>query len=359
MRSLSRSELAVLGALLAQVPGGERGRIRCAGTPRTTYQSVRRRALAQRWVSERWVPGLLPSEFGQVRLRLLQPYAEHHAGIAREVEEDPSAVVAWELPGAVLSVHADRASGPPPRPLAPARLRAEATVTVTASSGGLPAFFDFEGAWAGSVLGRPPISYPQPWEFLLADSAERPALESGTARQAFHRALGERTEAKEPRAGGGPWAAIRQRRWERKLQLEGLLRRRCFLNPEALPPVSEMPGLDEVLVTGLHSDPVAVRSLLLQLYRHAGTAPFLFGWDAERVLFGALASPARRRGPDRPILADLRSVLGKIEIVRAPVGALRQLIPWQFGRPLAAGGPSGGAILPDGVPRPAGAGRGT
>src|SRR5580700_2463738 len=218
MRSLTRSEAAVLRAVLAEVPGGERRRMQLASVPRTTFQTIRRRALQAGWVRDRIVPFLSPAGIERVRIMLTQPFAEHHAAALMALRDDRSTIFLASSFETIVAVqfHASPAprSRPPPE-IDERWIRRSWTVQVTAAEGAVPAFYDFEGAWSLSVLGLPPISYPQPLRFH--DPVRGDATHRGQAptREAFQRFLAGPAGAPPGGTGGGPWEAIRQRRRER------------------------------------------------------------------------------------------------------------------------------------------------
>src|SRR5579871_33467 len=112
MRSMTRSEVAVVGALLPSLALGERERIRLAQVPRTTYQTVRQRALAQGWIAERYVPCPELVHARVLRLGLLQPFAEHHAGAVARLAADPATVLLWDTPDSILALAVETDSRP-------------------------------------------------------------------------------------------------------------------------------------------------------------------------------------------------------------------------------------------------------
>src|SRR5271170_3729895 len=92
MKHLTRREAEVIRSLLAAQPGTEVERIRASGLARSTYQSVRRRALEFGWLVERFVPSPALLGAGSVEVSLERPFAEEWGSTALSRERNPSTV---------------------------------------------------------------------------------------------------------------------------------------------------------------------------------------------------------------------------------------------------------------------------
>jgi hypothetical protein len=341
MRYLTRSEAAVLRAMIANVPHGERERIRQAGVPRSTYQAVRKRALSGGWIVERNVPTLAALGISRIAITLAQPYAEHHSEALQSLRDRRTTVLLWTSLDTLLSVAFERSTDPQTgrgddKTLSDGMetgwLRQRWKVSVTAAEGSVPAFFDYEGAWSRAILGEPPASYPQPLEFDSAGRSGSAGPPQGSALAAFHRFLAG------PMGGGdrgdseGGRESVRQRGWDRRFRRLGWSSPRSFLVPPALPPVAGVPLSQIVFVTGRLRDPSGMSTLLPRLVQRTGIAPFLVAYDRSRIILGALSSPGLRRPARFTVLEELRTDLIEIEILRAPVQTLRTVVDFRFGR---------------------------
>ncbi len=337
MRGLSRSEVAVLGALLPSVPGGERDRIGFARVPRTTYQSIRQRAFRAGWLEERFVP--TPASVGAraVAIALGQPYAERRREILDGLSADPDTVLLWASSDTVLAVTYERATGSQVDPEGsearedrdPA-WRRSCRVRVAGPGSGLPAFFDLEGAWSLSVMDRHPVSYPLGLPFAGAEGNRRRLWDPG--QNELHELL-SRPFADEDDGRLGPLGRIRIVRRGRRLLASGRVQRRLFLSLGALPPVSDRPIERIVFVTGECRPGTEPGGLLGELVRRARVAPFLFGFDPERILLAGLSpGGSRRADPDVHVLPILQRFMSRIEVIREPIGSLRPILEHRYDR---------------------------
>jgi hypothetical protein len=356
MRSLSRSEGAVLGAVLADAPAGDRERMRRAGIPRTTFQSVRRRGLRAGWFSDRLVPRLAGLGVDSVECSLLQPYAEQHRAELADAASLDRTVILWDLGSAVLSVEFGRedergSKGRAVPPKGRSASRGEWRVRIAPDSGSMPVCFDFEGAWSASVLGQPPWSYPRALRFEIPDPAlgdgARPAVNSS----AFAEYLRRCGASVRPSGMVAPWSAFRAGRWERWFQEHRWVERRAFLNPWALPPVPPLPGPGLAFLYARLRPGVEGGALFARLRESAGIAPFLLVEDGRRALLGAMTSPALRGRRGVSVIDALSASLEGIEVFRCGLGSVRAVVDYRFDRAARPGAGPGPSPAGGGFPR--------
>jgi len=322
MKHLTRREAEVIRSLLAAQPGTEVERIRASGLARSTYQSVRRRALEFGWLVERFVPSPALLGAGSVEVSLERPFAEEWGSTALSRERNPSTVYLSLSAQSVLVVEFPQSySAPMERPQEDRSWR----VSIRPSGGGVPAFFDMEGAWSSGVLGKPPLRYPQGlpggW-----DDLSHPLPDLGPFSNGVSRLLSSRP-------GGTPaLTVVAADRAERDLVQQGLLVRRSFPVLERLPHVLGREIDYVVFVTGRCQGELSARSLLASLMDRARVFPFLFAYDEERVLFAGLA-PIRTLPPRTPqsVTAVLTEHLSRIEIVREPLSTWKTRVPHRYG----------------------------
>jgi hypothetical protein len=340
MRSLTRSEAAVMGALLADLRGGERERIERAGVPRTTFQTARQRAVSNAWLLERFVPSPRLAEVETVSLIVAQPFAEHHAEVRRPLEQFPGTVVLWDTPETLLAVlFATPRTGAVPWPTSsealPASVQRGWRVTVGAGGSDLPALFDYEGSWSKNMLTRSAATYPRGLPVPGRSGGLPPA---GRAREELLRRVLRIPSAPPDGGAPGPIEEFRIGRMRRRLMASGDLERRFVLDPCQAPPVPERPIERVILVSGLRRAGADPGQLLGALHQRFEVAPFLYAYDPGRVIFAGL-SPVRSDGPPRSgsVLAYLRRYLERIEIIREPLASIRTPINHRYDRLWATG----------------------
>ncbi len=343
MRYLTASEAAVLRALMADVRGGDRERLRAAGVPRTTYQVIRRRALEAGWISSCDVPDLARAGLGRLRFTLAQPFAERHAAVTNALRSSEETLLLWSSRDTLFRIsrvgptHPSVAtpSRPDPDVTAPAGWWRHAwSVEVSEGSGAVPIFLDFEGAWSRSLLGIAPLSYPRSLGWRAGPAPRRPSGGRDPSVDSFLDLLAGRGGGRPPDGPPGLWASARERRLRRGFRELGWLERRFFLVPWKLPEVRHMPLTQLVFVTGRFKEPGAGRAFLARLLEEDGASPFLLVYDHLRVVTAALASPTRRSTGRPSVLRGFESMLTKIEVVREPLSDLASHVDLRF-RPSA------------------------
>ena len=344
-RRLTEAEARVISVSLANPAAGERERLRLSGLPRSTYHAARRRAYAEGWLQDRYVPA--PGLFGypEITVAVARPFADA-AGVLRERwSTEPGGVLLWSGPQFALGMflHPHRAA----REAATARLAdPELTGAATllhppATPEGFPVFFDFEGAWA-HLIGQEGIrGYPTPipsvpegdgpglgpvWNprtrWAARELLRRPFLTAGWAR---------------PGHLVGPFGLPLA---QQRLIGSGWLRHRVLLRAGAVPPYRGR-SLDRLLLLlGTLTEAEAAERLFQRLTHEAPAYPFLFVRDGSRLLLGLLgaprsaAAPALPAGPVRrtPLTEILQGSLRAIESFEAPLAQIRPVLDFRYDR---------------------------
>lgn len=325
MRPLTGSEAVVVRTLLGHSLESEESKARDAEVPRTTYQTIRRRAFAEGWVKERYIPA--PSLVGArtVSVRLSQPFVEHRRPLVETLGQHADTVVLWAFPDTILSVAFDRL--PPSRATAvpPEWLRAMWEVRVERPAQDLPAYFDFEGGWSRRAgLGTPrsyPVGLPRSGRNASSPPREvrelllRPFLRPTLSPLRFL------------------FSATHLPRRQRRALADGDVHRRNLLDLPAVPPLRSGGVERVVFVTGRPRHSPALGPLLDVLHGELGASPFLAAGSTDRVLLGLLAPiPGPLASPRGSVLAALQVHLERIEILREPTAALSEVVDHRYDR---------------------------
>jgi len=173
MRSLSPAEIRVIRVLLADPPISDRIRERIAGVPKTTYETIRRRAFTSGWLEERYIP--TPSAVGALGATfiLAQPYAEYWEDVIQAFRDNRDVVLLWASPETIFSVSFNRGTPDLANFLVPPKLVHRLwKIVAKPGAGDVPAYFDYEGAWSWGILNTPPLSYPRSFANRTGGEAE-------------------------------------------------------------------------------------------------------------------------------------------------------------------------------------------
>jgi hypothetical protein len=334
VKSLTSSEATVVRSLLACEAVSERERIARSGIPSRTFEGVRRRAYAEGWVYDRYVPDLVRLGRTRMRCALLQPYAERLRSVVAAWSERPGTVVVWRWEETVFVLGFDGPDDAPPtgdRSDGPGAYRRRFEVVADVGTGQVPAYFDFEGAWS-RILGRDGVvAYPQgPGGGTTSRGVDRP-LSPGERRELaglLRVPLDAPTEGRPLRVSPFFFPRGHQR-----LLRDGAARRRVFPELRCLPPfedrtIQRIAFVHGRLVPGRSAAGVFRRLTTMRIY------PFLFATDGAQVLFATLSpAPASPAGSPRPaVLANLQRDLRTIEIVREAVDGLSVDVDHRYDR---------------------------
>ncbi|HZY70804.1 MAG TPA: hypothetical protein VFF67_07510 [Thermoplasmata archaeon] len=330
MRELTEAEYRGVLAVLAYPTSTERQRARAARLPTSTYNVVRRRLAAERQLSEVLIPNPGPNEltgvdFVVARLSLVE--REPHA---RRWSADPECVLLWTGVHAALAVFLRRPArvgtdGPPLETRGPDLH----VVSVDGSSGSVPTYFDYSGAWA-RFGGRPiPEVYPlglqldgRPGDVRLRNALQdKPATSVGGALAAPQRAIG-----------------LRARRARRRAIEGRIVQSRAILNLRELAPYHGRRIGEVLLVWGRLRPGMGALELLATLRQECGVCPILFAEGSGDVIFAGLGQTSSRlpgrvtvpsaRRPVAPILADH---LEPAEVFVEPIEGIEERVGHRYG----------------------------
>jgi hypothetical protein len=341
MKSLSAAEARVIAALLAASPGDEATRARQSGVPRTTYQTIRRRALVEGWVQERYVPAPAAVGASRVVFRLAQPFAERRAEVVRRWREQPGVVVLWASPETLLSVSfeggaepgPDAGAGPTETPLPDAWFRRSWTIAATPGPAELRVYFDFEGAWSRRIGLEAPVSYPQGLPGGHPTGPKPPQAQLQSLLSFPFQAV--------PSAGIAlRFSPSHLSRGERQILSQGWAAHRVF------PALAEIPSYlgarDErvVLVMASLNPGGSMSRLLSSLYLTRRIAPFLAVAADGRALIAMLApAPGPRSETGPSVLGLFEQELRDIETLREPLDTFFPVVDHRYDRLLAEQAP--------------------
>jgi hypothetical protein len=341
MRSLTAAETRVIHTLLVVADVSDRTRKRWAGVPRSTFQSIKRRAFDKGWLTSRLVPDPLELGFPIVEIALEQPFAEHRDAAVRRIRESPSTVFAWASPDSLLSVsftsrgHADALDSSPVL-----AFRRRSIIRSGAPFRDIPVYFDWEGAWSTWASGLRPVTYP----VGLAPRPTDERLENELAAHEGHRTaiaplLQGPTGAAVPALGGFRHGGTLLPREVRRAIQRGWVTRRVFVELGEVPSVPERLIERVVFVTGRVKDPgISANELLSAIIRGSRARPLLLAKDSKAALI-AFLSPIPEYSRSSPtgqasLVDTIGGYLREIEIVREPISTLFPIVNHRYNRPL-------------------------
>lgn len=306
---------------------------------RTRY-NVKARLYERRILEDRYVPDTVALGRGLVVLAVAEIYADRSGIAQRAWEAMPAAIHIVVAEGWQLGVFVLEAGAPVERlreQLNPsASLRSEMLLACDPHQSTIPAYFDYEGAWARTFALEGLRTYPRSFpSSTFTESATRRSLNPRD--RAALGALLRRPFELPSRRGDASWlrrAAMAPR--EHRLLADGLVEFRSFVNPaESHRWIRGFPP-EMVLVMGRFSDRADPERLFSDLVE-AGVLPFLFASDGQRALFGYLAEAEDgaedRDGAPRPgSLVDLSPTLRDIIVLRGRLGSIRTAVNQRFDR---------------------------
>lgn len=340
MRSLTDAEARVLSLLLANTAPDERGRLKESGLPRSTYHAARRRAYAEGWLRDRYLPA--PTRFGfpSITIALARPFADQVPTLSEEWANLPGCVLLWVGTQSALGVFFHRSPTEQDRVAdrvgAVDRASACLLLHPAVELGGLPVYFDFEGSWAHLAGDTGSRGYPKGLPPTLAPEARGPARWTGRERWAARELLRRPFEAEARGRPGhliGPFGLPGA---QKRLLAEGWVLYRVLAAPERIPPFRGRQADRIALISGTLREGITAPALFGALTQECRVYPFLYAVDGKKLLLGALgqspgpsapASPSRR-----PVLATLRQALEGIEIVEEHAGHMRAPVDHRYDR---------------------------
>lgn len=343
MRALTEAEGRVIAVLLGARATSERERLQRLDVPRSTYHAARRRAYAEGWLRDRYVPDPLRFGFHVVTIAVVRPYADRAAALAAAWAAAPTNVVTWLGSQVALGVfyhHDAREAERFDAELAASKMTSGGTTLATVTTEPeLPVFFDYEGLWAHLAGLTGTLSYPSGLGGGAAeDDADGVAhrRRSWAALELVHRPF---TAEASGRAGhlvgplGLPFSQL-------KLLRTGAVGHRVFLDPSRVPPYQGRSADQVVLLVGDLRDGARPEQVFATLTKECRVFPFLYATHDRRLLLGALGrgatSSAGAATPTesgrRPVLATLQEFLEGIEVVQEPSAAFQTVVDHRYDR---------------------------
>lgn len=347
MRYLTEAEGRILGVLLGAGPTSERDRLHRAEVPRSTYHAARRRAYAEGWVQDRYVPDPVRIGYPWATVLLLRPFADRAEATRAAWTEDPTNILTWWGPQSALGVflHAT----PEDAEEFARRLESQrpgsvlSAIRVHLTEAELPVFFDYEGLWVHLAGLAGTTAYPNGLggQFPGADGAPAPTTDHQrwAIAELVHRPF---VAAASGKAGhlvgpfGLPFSQLR-------LLRDGWVTHRVFLYPSRLPPYQGRSADQIVFLAGRLRAGARPEEMFAVLTRECRVYPFLFAVHEGQALIGALGR-APGTGPDgvapspasdpvrRPVLPTLQAYMEGIDITQEHASQLRPVVDFRFDR---------------------------
>lgn len=332
MRSISDAEARTVRSLLAALPLREGERARLAGVSSRTFERTRRRAYEAGWLYDRYIPN--PAQFGftTVTFVLVHPFAEDLSSVARRMMDISSNVLLWSWPSGVFAVFLTRRNDVEHISDVAKWRDAGGTIVLScsASGEGVPAYFDFEGAWVRWTGQAGVLSYPRGLP-QRGSGSPRTDLEVVSTLPLVNALIGRSFDSQ---GNDRPIRASPSllRRKERQMVREGLVERRTFLNPKRIPPFQGRSMERFAFVTGDLCDRQTGSAFLRALFS-IGVTPFLFASDGSRVLLGSMSPgpPRPLSGANQPaVLRTLSRYISNIRISREELGSTSFLVSHRY-----------------------------
>lgn len=348
VRALTTAEARVIAAMLSASTAGERERLRQLDVPRSTYHAARRRAYAEGWLRDRYIPD--PSRFGwsAVRFCLARPFADSAEQLIDTWSAEPSSVVVWGSAQVVFGAffHTDQSAAQTVEAAWAKQLRTAwaLSLIIDPSTESVPVYFDFEGCWAHLCRAAGSLRYPQglggrgpvrrDGDAVIAQGPD--LRRSWAAAELLQRPFHVDPTGRAPhRVGpfGLPWS-------QQRLLSGGLVTHAVLLDPSRIPPFEGRTAGQVIWITGRFRRGETPEGLFARLTRDCRVFPFVFAAQDGTALLGTLGqgapdgapSDARSEEPRRPVLATLMESLEGIELLQESVSAMRYAVDHRYDR---------------------------
>jgi len=347
VRSLTDAEGRVIAVLLGAATANERERLRRVGTPRSTYHAARRRAYAEGWLRDRYVPDPGYFDYAVVTFAVLRPFADRVDDLADRWSRDTANVLSWTSAQVALGVffHRDQAAATTfADQVTDAKLASAVTLLAADANGPtIPVYFDYEGLWTHMTHLEGNLAYPTGLGGRRADGPEGPTKLTPHQRWAATELVRRPFEGEEHGRAGhlvGPFGLPFS---QQNALRRGWVTHRVFVEPSVVPPFQGRSADQLVLITGSLRTSARPERLFAALTRECRVFPFLFVASHGRLLLGALgrgtAGGATADTTERrPVMATLQESLEGIEVVQEPVASFRTVVDHRYDRLLLAKG---------------------
>ncbi len=346
-RDLTDAEVRVLRALLAAGQENERERLRQTELPRSTYHAVRKRAYAEGWVKDRYLPDPLLYGFSHATFALARPYADKAQDLARAWAAETGAVVLWQAAAAIFAavLHTSPAEAAKATQRMERKDLASEMLLLTPSlrEATVPVYFDYEGLFA-NMAGIPgTTSYPRGLGGPNSVGVRRGApLSSEGIRRTTQELLLRPFSGPEDGRPGHLLGPVGLPRSQRRLVDQAWVERRVLPDPARIPSFQGRLADLTVFVRGEFLADRSAASLLPVLTEQCRVYPFLLVEHRGKVLLGAQGQSAT--GPSetvttipsrKPVLPTLQEHLRSIEVVQVRAAELTGWLDHRYDRLLA------------------------
>jgi hypothetical protein len=327
---LSTTEVQVIRALLADQHRSDKEGVRSAGTPRTTFQSIRRRAFLSGWLRTRYIPEPVALGYTVATVRLAETFTDKWRDAIRALKTETTLVLLASSE-TMFSIEFHRGGAPPAVRSGPGTpFRQSWSVNAELAKGNVCVFFDFEGVWSKWAVGTQPTAYPRSLtrsvgpQFSPGESLPNRRLRDIEDFLLQVRNLGDE---------GRPRLSFSQGRLPHRQRLlleSGLVIRRVIPDFSDIPPVQGERIEWVIFATGRVRREHTATEMFTALSERAGAAPFFFSADRERVLMAGFAatsrtSTARRISP----FQVLQEYAYEIEVIRERVESLAPVVDYR------------------------------
>lgn len=328
----------MIAGLLGSAAASERDRLRRIAVPRSTYHAARRRAYAEGWLRDRYVPQPERIGFEAALVLAARPFVERTAELLDRWSRIPSCVYLEAGSELLLAVFLEVG---PKEARAQSKLLLAGNLTswhqeIIADLHGpsVPVYFDYEGLWAHMSGVGGTVAYPR--GLGGTPKVEEPASLSSHQRWAvgelLHRPFSPEADRSEGHLVGPFGLPFSQQR----MLANGMVSHRVFLNPAQVPSFQGHAADQVVLVTGGWKSGARPEDLFRTLTQECRVFPFLFVLDGDRAMLGALGrgdpSPEARPEARRPVLPTLQDAIQGIEITQVPAARGRTLVDHRYDR---------------------------
>jgi len=338
VRELTSAEARVIAGMLGSAAATERERLRRIGVPRSTYHAARRRAYAEGWLRDRYVPQPERLGFGATLVLAARPFVDRGAELGARWGAAPSCVyfaAGTELALGVF-VERDRTSA---AALAARLLGGEVAswreaIVADLHGPSIPVYFDYEGLWAHLAESTGTVAYPRGLGGSPEPSApsELTRHQRWAASELLTRPFASAGDGRAPHLVGPLGLPFSQQR----LVAQGTVVHRVFLDPGRLPPFRGSAADQIALVTGAWKPGARPERLFRTLTEQCRVFPFLYVLDSSRAMIGALgrSGPANAVPPEsrRPVLPTLQEELSGIELIQVPAASVRTVVDHRYDR---------------------------
>jgi hypothetical protein len=338
VRELTQAEARVIAGLLGSSGATERERLRRISVPRSTYHAARRRAYAEGWLRDRYVPQPERLGFPIALVVAARPFVDRSPALIDRWAATPSAVYVVAGTELVLGVFLEEGPVEAERRAA-ALLEGDVAswhraIAANLFAPSVPVYFDYEGLWSHLAGIDGTVAYPRG----LGGTPQPDPPTGLTPHQKW--AVGELLRRpfapdKEGRGGhlvgplGLPFS-------QHRMVAQGTISHRVFLDPARLPSFRGHAVDQVVLVSGSWKSGARPEVLFRTLTQECRVFPFLYVLDGDRTLLGALGrsgpSSLLDSQPRRPVLPSLQEALEGIEVTQVSVGNLRTVVDHRYDR---------------------------